>query len=815
MSGVTSSRPRPRANPGPIRRAVLRSMFFRSSSGLGLLILLGIAGVAALRVLFPDMRDLLESIAEARRAATTGASPEGGIPAAVPPVSDLDVVYALLQLLTFSAPPLEVVPIPLSIQIARVAAPLLGVLAIVATVTRVIWSTVHVALVRGWHGHEVRIVDEATARSIGLTRGRPSISLRKRFHPRRERPEELLLVLPEIDDETRRLLHRCGLVPLVVPYAEPARGALANAVSGARRVYVDLGDDVRTLDYARAAATASLSEGWITRSLVRLGRRSPEGSRAQRSPMEVVAVVQQAALCEIGTGLENLRIQSRGRRVALGAISSQPPTRVGLGPLNLVVVGDGPDLLAVVGALGPVVAPAEDACIRLLVPAGTQIDLERLPPEVSRLVEVDADSPAERLAEGVRRVQIALWDSVPAKDGRLGLSRPIYVHARGELALLLAAKLSADATLPLPIVVIPDSSNDPGRSGRSFSSIGAGTGEDATLRVIGQAEVSTLAVLDGFGLDRPLLDLFRQSIRDWEARESSAPRARGAHPAWVFMPEGSPRAPISPEALRRSHVEAVLAALNAGGFRFEVTSSPGVPQRAVLLGGVVDAMEDEPDARGRSEPIQDPARLLWRSARLDLAALALELLAKVGIRVHADAVPSLDEGRIELMARRIHDAYLAALTEDDRAEANASHVQWAELSSLFAESSREQARRAIRKLPILGLKPTTEVPASSAWPPELEPSPEAIEVLSRYEHERWSEFMVSRGYRYHDGPRDHDRLTHSNLKPYDDLSEGTREKDRRTVASLPDIMAAAGLGIALDHAGPRRGADGPAAVPAD
>ena len=69
-----------------------------------------------------------------------------------------------------------------------------------------------------------------------------------------------------------------------------------------------------------------------------------------------------------------------------------------------------------------------------------------------------------------------------------------------------------------------------------------------------------------------------------------------------------------------------------------------------------------------------------------------------------------------------------------------------------------------------------------------------LEQLSRDEHERWTAQRLSDGWTY--GPqRDDARKIHDALKPYDELDEPTREKDRDAVAQIPATLAAAGFAI--------------------
>ena len=69
-----------------------------------------------------------------------------------------------------------------------------------------------------------------------------------------------------------------------------------------------------------------------------------------------------------------------------------------------------------------------------------------------------------------------------------------------------------------------------------------------------------------------------------------------------------------------------------------------------------------------------------------------------------------------------------------------------------------------------------------------------IDDLARMEHRRWSGERLLRGWRL--GDRDNDRRLHPDLKPFEELDEDGREKDRDAVRAIPDVLALAGLSIA-------------------
>jgi hypothetical protein len=70
--------------------------------------------------------------------------------------------------------------------------------------------------------------------------------------------------------------------------------------------------------------------------------------------------------------------------------------------------------------------------------------------------------------------------------------------------------------------------------------------------------------------------------------------------------------------------------------------------------------------------------------------------------------------------------------------------------------------------------------------PDLE---ELVEKLARNNHDHWARKRLNEGWRY-GATRNDERKEHPDLVPYDQLSEGEREYDRKTVVeALKSIVA--------------------------
>jgi hypothetical protein len=69
-----------------------------------------------------------------------------------------------------------------------------------------------------------------------------------------------------------------------------------------------------------------------------------------------------------------------------------------------------------------------------------------------------------------------------------------------------------------------------------------------------------------------------------------------------------------------------------------------------------------------------------------------------------------------------------------------------------------------------------------------------IERLARLEHERWMRDEAAAGWSY--GPvRNDEARTHPSMRPYDEISEEEKDKDRAAVRDLPRMLAEAGFAI--------------------
>lgn len=167
------------------------------------------------------------------------------------------------------------------------------------------------------------------------------------------------------------------------------------------------------------------------------------------------------------------------------------------------------------------------------------------------------------------------------------------------------------------------------------------------------------------------------------------------------------------------------------------------------------------------------------------------------------ARPDLVLGGIrEILARAIHDQYLAKQSLHDAEQNDAAMAPWDDLPERLRESNRLQAEGILEKLRAVGcdILPLTDwnAPAFSFTPAE-------IEYLAEMEHERWMEAMKTRGFSL--GPvKDEQKKTHPSMVPYIELSEPEKEKDRDAVRMIPRYLGLIDFQVYRPPRNPSKGA---------
>lgn len=122
-------------------------------------------------------------------------------------------------------------------------------------------------------------------------------------------------------------------------------------------------------------------------------------------------------------------------------------------------------------------------------------------------------------------------------------------------------------------------------------------------------------------------------------------------------------------------------------------------------------------------------------------------------------------------------------------------VDYADLSEHLKGQNRDAARDLSEKLAALGYVLCQDAPAGGSAV-AIDPHDPRVERLAKREHERWLRRKVKTGWRFGD-PRDDVRRLHPCVRPWEELPEDERDKDRLIVVELPKIVEAAGMTIAI------------------
>lgn len=155
--------------------------------------------------------------------------------------------------------------------------------------------------------------------------------------------------------------------------------------------------------------------------------------------------------------------------------------------------------------------------------------------------------------------------------------------------------------------------------------------------------------------------------------------------------------------------------------------------------------------------------------------------------------PNVMLGGLDTIARAAHEHYLDAVraAAPTGAPLQPSHRPWDDLPWEFKVANRLQAAHIGVKARALGL---TIVPSGDATPGPAFSDAE-VEALAACEHRRWIADKVLAGWTL--GPtKDPAARVTPYLCEYERLPEEVKELDRRTVRSIPDLLAKAGFGLA-------------------
>ncbi len=160
-----------------------------------------------------------------------------------------------------------------------------------------------------------------------------------------------------------------------------------------------------------------------------------------------------------------------------------------------------------------------------------------------------------------------------------------------------------------------------------------------------------------------------------------------------------------------------------------------------------------------------PSTNLMRLLASKQTVVGVEIRDLVELGCRADV---LLRGALDREARAIHERYVEAeLAKGLSSRDNPSLVAWEDLPESLRQANRAQADHIPIKQRALAVS-------------RSEPM---LEALAEAEHRRWMAEKILAGWRYAE-QRDNIRKLHPSLRPYSQLSEAEKQKDRDTVQAV-------------------------------
>jgi len=153
---------------------------------------------------------------------------------------------------------------------------------------------------------------------------------------------------------------------------------------------------------------------------------------------------------------------------------------------------------------------------------------------------------------------------------------------------------------------------------------------------------------------------------------------------------------------------------------------------------------------------------------------------------------------IETLAEGIHETWRALARKEGWEMQPQFAKPYAQLAPIDKEDNRAAARRIPEILALAGMGIADEKEAAASGQPDDDVVSKHLEHhlerLAEAEHDGWMEQRLKNGWRYGE-PRDDEKKIHPLLRPYADLPEKEKNKDRNSVRHFPDMVAMAGYRI--------------------
>ena len=178
--------------------------------------------------------------------------------------------------------------------------------------------------------------------------------------------------------------------------------------------------------------------------------------------------------------------------------------------------------------------------------------------------------------------------------------------------------------------------------------------------------------------------------------------------------------------------------------------------------------------------------------QLDLHVEGREFLALVQeMPLEGELLEKLAEAAHEVFCEGLRDlGYQLGPRTNSELKTHDSLKPYQDLREDEKEANRDNVRDIANKLAAVGY---VMMPARSNEPPFEFPGDD-LDCLAEMEHERWMRDKEKHGWKWGE-KTDKDKKIHESLEPWEDLSEGERDKDREMIRGIPKILAKAGYAI--------------------
>lgn len=219
----------------------------------------------------------------------------------------------------------------------------------------------------------------------------------------------------------------------------------------------------------------------------------------------------------------------------------------------------------------------------------------------------------------------------------------------------------------------------------------------------------------------------------------------------------------------------------------------GLPQADALGAAVmlVDRIED-----GASVHVAVPDDDV--KFALDGAGIDLERVKLVATSEAALGERLLTGAAFEQIARGRHAMHVTQqLAAGDSARTNRALLPWEKLDPVYRQANYQYADGLVDVLARLDAE---LVPLTGRAVGDLPIPDDLVEELAIAEHDRWWRDKEHDGWRYTDGDKDEIRKLHPLMKPWAELDESDREKDRIGLRELPKLFAAVGYELIVPDA---------------